>query len=409
MTPVLSILPFLLLLLTMAFAPMLAPHWWESNRRKLVIVAALALPVAATYLVLDSAALLHSVRDYLSFVIMLAGLFVVSAGIRLHGDLRATPAVNTAFLALGTLLASLVGTTGASLLLVRPLIETNQERTRVTHTIVFFIFLVSNIGGMLTPLGDPPLFLGYLAGVPFSWTLRLTPVWATMALVLLGVYFVYDAAQFSREPAVARRLDRIQTTPLRLEGTENFVWLIAIVAAVALLSDPWREAAIVIASAISFARTPARVRHENRFAAAPMIEVAVLFLGIFVTMIPALHLLREHGATLGVREPWHFFWATGLASSFLDNAPAYMAFLTLGQSLSLQPQVVGVPHALLAALSVGAVAMGANSYIGNAPNLMVKAIAEHAGIKMPGFAGYIAFSAMFLMPLFIAVTFVFFR
>jgi Na+/H+ antiporter NhaD/arsenite permease-like protein len=405
----LSVTPFIALLLCMACAPLWLPHWWESNRHKLLVVLLLALPVLVTYGPHRPAALAHAGTDYLSFVIMLGGLFVVSAGVRLRGDLVATPATNTAFLAVGGLLASFVGTTGASMLLIRPLLETNQERTHVRHTVVFFILIVSNIGGMLTPLGDPPLFLGYLAGVPFSWTFRLWPIWATLISILLAAYFIYDSVQCAREPQSALQRDRTRTEPIRLEGAANLVWLLSIVVAVAVLRAPWREAVIVSVSVLSFLTTPSAVRRQNRFDAGPMIEVAVLFLGIFVTMVPALELLHDHGSHLGVREPWQFFWATGLLSSVLDNAPTYRAFLALGQSLSLSPQVAGVPHAILAAISVGAVAMGANSYIGNAPNLMVRALAEHTGVRMPGFFGYMGVSAMVLMPLYLVVTLLFFR
>jgi Na+/H+ antiporter NhaD/arsenite permease-like protein len=404
----LSVTPFIALLLTMACAPLWLPHWWESNRHKLVVVLLLALPIVVTHGAYRPTALVHAGTDYLSFVIMLGGLFVVSAGIRLRGDLAATPAVNTGFLAAGGVLASFIGTTGASMLLIRPLLETNQERTRVRHTVVCFIFIVSNIGGMLTPLGDPPLFLGYLAGVPFAWTFRLWPIWATMVSVLLAAYFLYDSAQFAREPESALQRDRSRIESLRLDGAANLVWLVAIVAAVATLPAPWREAAIVSVTALSLVTTPAATRIQNRFDAAPLIEVAILFLGIFVTMVPALDLLHEHGSRLGVREPWHFFWATGVLSSVLDNAPTYRAFLALGQSLSLPSQVAGVPHAILAAISVGAVAMGANSYIGNAPNLMVRTLADRTGVRMPGFFGYMAISAGVLIPLYVAVTLLFF-
>jgi Na+/H+ antiporter NhaD/arsenite permease-like protein len=341
--------------------------------------------------------------------VLLAGLYVIAGGIVLRGDLVATPVVNTAFLAAGGLMASFIGTTGASMLLIRPLLQTNQERTRVRHTVVFFIFVVSNVGGMLTPLGDPPLFLGYLAGVPFTWTFRLVPVWALMLLVLLAVFFVYDSVEFSREPLAAIRRDRARIEPLRIQGTLNVLWLVGVVLGVALLHVPWRELAIVALAALSLRLTAPRIRRDNGFSAGPMVEVAVLFAGIFVTMIPALELLRLRGGELGVRAPWQFFWATGLLSSFLDNAPTYLTFLALAQGLRLPAEVVGVPASILAAISVGSVAMGANTYIGNAPNFMVKAIAEEAGVKMPSFVGYMVYSGAVLLPLFVVATVVFFR
>jgi Na+/H+ antiporter NhaD/arsenite permease-like protein len=383
-----GVLPFAAMLLAIAVAPLWIPHWWESNRNKLIVSAGLSLPVLVTYGVRHPASLLHTGGDYVSFVVLLAGLFVVSGGILLRGDLAATPATNAAFLAIGAVLASVVGTTGASMLLIRALLQTNSERTRVKHTVVFFVFIVSNVGGMLTPLGDPPLFLGYLAGVPFTWTFQLWPHWLLMLGVLLAAYFVYDSIEFSREPLTALRRDRAQTQRLRLEGGLNALPLGGIVLAVALLPAPWREAAIVALGALSLWLTPARIRRDNAFSWGPMVEVAVLFAGIFVTMIPALELLRLRGGELGVQAPWQFFWASGLLSSFLDNAPTYLAFLALGQGLRLPGEIVGVPAAILAAISVGSVAMGANTYIGNAPNFMVKAIAEEAGVKMPGFFGY---------------------
>ena len=397
------------MLLAIAVCPLWVPHWWEPNRNKFIVAAALGLPVLAVYGVNHPAVLLHTAEDYVSFIVLLAGLFVVSGGILLRGDLVATPITNTGFLALGGIMASFVGTTGASMLLVRPLVQTNSERTRVRHTVVFFIFIVSNVGGMLTPLGDPPLFLGYLAGVPFTWTFRLWPQWGLMLVVLLAVFFVYDSVQFAREPLAAIRRDRSRIEPLRLRGGLNVAWLVAVVLAVAFLHAPWRELAIVALAAVSLALTPRRIRHDNGFSAGPMIEVAVLFAGIFLTMIPALELLRLRGGELGVRVPWHFFWASGALSSFLDNAPTYLTFLALGQGLQLRAEVAGVPAEILAALSVGSVAMGANTYIGNAPNFMVKAIAEEAGVKMPSFFGYMVYSATFLLPLFVVVTLVFFR
>jgi Na+/H+ antiporter NhaD/arsenite permease-like protein len=407
--PLYTVLPFVAMLLAIAICPLWVPHWWESNRSKLMVSAVLGFPVLVFYGVSHPGALLRTAEDFLSFIVLLSGLFVISGGIRLRGDLVATPATNVAFLGLGAVLASFIGTTGASMLLIRPVLQTNAERTRVKHTVIFFIFIVSNVGGMLTPLGDPPLFLGYLEGVPFVWTFRLWPQWSLMVAVLLAAYFVYDSLQFAREPLSAIRRDRARVEPLRLDGGLNGVWLLGVVLVVALLGAPWREAAIIALAALSLKTTAKRIRHANAFSAGPMVEVAVLFAGIFLTMIPALDLLRLRGDELGVRAPWQFFWASGILSSFLDNAPTYLTFLALGQGLRLPADVVGVPEAVLAAISVGSVAMGANSYIGNAPNFMVKAIAEDAGVRMPSFFGYMLYSAAILFPLFVAVTLVFFR
>ena len=406
--PVYTLAPFVAMLLAIALCPLWVPRWWESNGNKMVVSAVLGLPILVLYLYRRPGALGAMAEEYVSFLVMLAGLYVISGGILLRGDLEATPLTNVAFLALASALASLIGTTGASMLLIRPLLQTNRERTHVRHTVIFFIFLASNIGGMLTPLGDPPLFLGYLQGVPFTWTFRLLAPWGLQVALLLALYFVWETRQYTREPSAALRRDRSQIEPLRLSGSLNIPALGLVVLAVGCLTAPWRETAIVALAALSLWRTPRAIRRANGFTAYPIVEVAVLFFGIFLTMIPALELLRLRGGELGVREPWHFFWASGLLSSFLDNAPTYLVFLALGQSLGFAREVVGVPHAILAAISVGAVSMGANSYIGNAPNFMVKSIAEEQGVKMPSFFGYMLYSGGILLPLFVLVTLVFF-
>jgi Na+/H+ antiporter NhaD/arsenite permease-like protein len=244
--------------------------------------------------------------------------------------------------------------------------------------------------------------------VPFAWTFRLWIHWAFMVAVLLAVYFVWDTREYVHEPIAALRRDRSQRQPLRLRGGLNALGLGLVVLAVAVLHAPWREAVILALAGLSLWRTPDAVRRANGFTASPIVEVAVLFFGIFLTMIPALEILRLRGGELAVRQPWQFFWASGILSSFLDNAPTYLTFLALGQGLGLAREVVGVPHAILTGISVGSVAMGANSYIGNAPNFMVKSIAEEAGVKMPSFLGYMAYSGAVLIPLFVAVTLLFF-
>jgi len=407
--PIYTVVPFVVMLLAIAVGPLWVPLWWERNSHKLLVGAVLGAPVVVLYLFRRPAALGVMAEDYVSFIVLLAGLYAISAGIRLTGDLEATPLTNTSFLAIGSALASFIGTTGASMLLIRPLLQTNRERRRVKHTVIFFTFLVGNVGGMLTPLGDPPLFLGYLQGVPFTWTFRLWPQWLLLTVALLIVYVLWDAWEYAHESRAARRRDRAEIEPLRLQGGLNAVWLAAVVLAVAFLHAPWREVAIVALAAISLWRTPAAIRRANGVTAHPIIEVAVLFFGIFVTMIPALELLRVRGGELGVREPWQFFWVTGTLSSFLDNAPTYLTLLALAQGLRMTDEVVGVTHVVLGAISVGAVAMGANSYIGNAPNFMVKSIAEAAKVPMPSFFGYMLYSAGVLVPLFVVVTLLFFR
>lgn len=406
--PVYAVTPFVLMLLAIAILPLAVPHWWEPNRNKFFVAVVLGIPVLWLYLGRRPHALLETAEEYVSFILLLASLYVISGGIRLSGDLEATPLTNTTFLAVGAVLASFLGTTGASMLLIRVLLQTNRERTRVRHTVIFFIFLVSNIGGLLTPLGDPPLFLGYLRGVPFTWTFRLWLPWLLAVGLLLLTYFIWDSVLHPREPIAAIRRDRSLFEPLRLRGTLNLLWLLGIVLAVAFLRQPWRELVMASLTGLSLWATPWTIRRANGFTAYPITEVAVLFFGIFLTMMPALELLRARGGELGVREPWQFFWASGLLSSFLDNAPTYLTFLALAQGLRLADEVVGIPNAILAGISIGSVFMGANSYIGNAPNFMVKSIAEEAGVRMPSFFGYMVYSALILVPLYLAYTWLFF-
>jgi Na+/H+ antiporter NhaD/arsenite permease-like protein len=397
------------MLLSIAILPLAAPRFWESNARKLGVAALLGLPVLLLYLRHDPSALVHTGRDYLSFIVLLGSLFVVSGGILATGDLEATPRTNSAFLAVGSVLASLIGTTGASVLLIRPLLSTNRERRHVAHTVVFFIFIVSNTGGCLTPLGDPPLFLGYLRGVPFTWTLRLLPHWLLVNGLLLAVYYLWDRRAHAREPVAAVARDRTAIQPVRISGKRNLALLLVLIASVAGLPSPQREIVMLAVAAISLAATPKAVHDENRFTFHAIAEVAALFAGIFLTMLPALDILHARGASLGLTTPRQFFWAAGLLSSFLDNAPTYLTFLAVAQSLGLPAQVVGVTHEVLAAISAGSVFMGANTYIGNGPNFMVRAIAEERGVRMPSFGGYMLYSGAVLIPCFVLVTLVFFR
>ena len=403
------IAPFALLLAAIAILPLATPRLWHSNARKLALSALLGLPVVLLYLRHHPVALVETARDYVSFIVLLASLFVISGGIVARGDLRATPAVNTAFLGTGAVLASFIGTTGAAMLLIRPLLDTNAERRRVHHTVIFFIFVVANIGGCLTPLGDPPLFLGYLAGVPFRWTLRLFPMWLFTNGVLLVVYYLWDRREFGREAPRDRERDLASVRPLRLSGLVNVPLLLGVVARVARLGAPYRELAMIALAVASWRLTAPEVRRENRFSFHPILEVAAVFAGIFATMIPALDVLRAEAPALGIREPWHFFWATGALSSFLDNAPTYLVFLAVARGAGLAPEVAGVSHAVLVGISLGAVFMGANTYIGNGPNFMVRSIAEERGVRMPSFGGYMLVSGAVLLPLFALVTLVFLR
>jgi len=421
--PVWSVVPFVLLLLAIAVIPLRWGHFWQRNRNKALVSLVLGLPVAAWVAVHDPSVLLHTAVEYVGFIALLAALYIIAGGIVLRGDLRATPAVNTGFLAVGALLANVIGTTGASMLLIRPLLQTNvPERRHVAHIPVFFIFVVSNCAGLLTPLGDPPLFLGYLRGVPFFWTLRLARQWLLTVVVLLTVFYLVDRRAVAREPPGIARRDAREFRPLKLRGTRNFVYLLAVVVAIlvssALPEGPVREigrfGALVVMAALSLLTTPRALRRENGFGYHPIQEVAILFAGIFATMIPALEILRSRGASLGVTEPWHFFWLSGALSSFLDNAPTYLTFVSLAQGLGATGDTAvalaggHVSASLLAAISCGSVFMGANSYIGNGPNFMVKAIAEEQGVPMPSFGGYLLWSGGILLPVFGVITLVFF-
>ena len=431
-----SALPFVGLLLSIAIVPLAAPHAWESNRNKAIVAVLFSIPAAAYLLIaLDAHGLhelLHKVREYVSFVTLLGALFVITGGVLVRGSLSGTPLVNTGLLGLGALLASWIGTTGASVLLIRPLLRANEERERKVHVVVFFIFIVSNCGGLLTPLGDPPLFLGFLKGVPFGWTLGLWKEWLLVNGLLLVVFNVWDQVVLDREEKAAPGsllAEVMEHEPLRIEGAHNFAFLLGIVAVIyasgsgiGTAGEPWpfglQEAAMLALAVGAYAITAPRLREANAFSFGPIIEVAVLFAGIFVTMAPALLLLNANAKELGIAEPWQFFWAAGSLSSFLDNAPTYLTFAATASGLegiALEGRYLGEylargPHAaeILAAISTGAVFMGANSYIGNGPNFMVKAIAEENGVRMPSFFGYMAYSVGILIPIFVIVTLVFF-
>ena len=412
--PLWSVLPFAALLLCIAVFPLAFEHWWEKNRNKALVAAILSLPVAAVFVHFgDVHPLLHVMTEYVSFILLLGSLFVISGGIYIHGDIQATPRNNTLFLAVGAVLANLFGTTGAAMLLIRPLLRTNRQRRFVSHIPVFFIFIVANVGGCLLPIGDPPLFMGYLRGVPFFWTLRLLPEWLFMMALLLTTFHLVDRYFWLKEPPESLIPDARYVRPLGIFGRVNILLIAGVLLSVAFLRPPFREITMAALAALSLRFTHKRVRQRNEFNFAPIVEVAVLFAGIFVTMVPALLILEARGAELGVVKPWHFFWAAGSLSSFLDNAPTYLTFLSLAQGLSaasgLAKEVVGIPADLLAAISLGAVFMGANTYIGNGPNFMVKVICEHQKVKMPSFFGYMLWSGAILLPLFVIVTLVFFR
>lgn len=479
--------PFVAILLSIAILPLMrrTHHWWEQNRNKLLVSAVLALitlfyyglrgdgipihhaappqhveqvdahapePTApqihaapdepadeaahvethysepglsTVFAVLDHAVL----KEYVPFLTLLFALYVIAGGIVVRGDIRATPTANTTILGIGAVLASLIGTTGASMVLIRLLLKTNSERKHVVHTVVFFIFLVSNIGGSLLPIGDPPLFLGYLRGVHFFWTLGLWQEWMLMVLLLLGVYWVWDLWAYRHEAVADLSADVAHVEPVHLAGTINFLWIGGVVFAVATLDSSkeflgsgWtpfpylREIVQLAFVGLSLATTSNVLRQENKFNYVAIGEVACVFIGIFITMQIPLEILNARGAELGLSQPWHFFWVTGMLSSFLDNAPTYVVFFETARTLPhtgagmlMLNDGSEIREPLLVAISCGAVFMGANSYIGNGPNFMVRTIAEQSGVKMPSFFGYMLYAGAVLIPLFVIITFVFFR
>lgn len=414
--PWITCAPFGILLLMIAIMPLAWPHFWEKNRNKAVVAAVVGIPILLFLLNGYRHELLNTCTDYVSFIILLASLFVISGGILVTGDLKATPLTNTVIMFIGAILANLVGTTGASMLLVRPLLQTICERKHIAHIPVFFIFIVSNIGGCLTPLGDPPLFLGFLRGVPFTWTLNLFPIWLTGVGLVLAIFYIWDSLSYRREEIGDIQRDIAAATPFKISGAVNFLFLAMVVAAVAFqVPSPYRELVMVIAIGLSLSLTPKELRAQNKFTFGPIIEVAVLFAGIFITMVPLLMLLRVNGASFGIAKPWQFFWLSGGLSSFLDNAPTYLTFSSLAESVTQSvhagniPIIAGVRNDLLLAISAGSVFMGANSYIGNGPNFMVKAIAEEQGIHVPHFFRYMLYSVSVLVPVFILITWIFFR
>ena len=439
--PIWSVLPFAGILLSIAFIPLFAPLFWEHHFPKVSAFWALVFAVPFLYFFREVA--VHEIAhiiiiDYIPFILLLWALFTVSGGIYVKGTLKGSPAVNMVILLIGTILASIIGTTGASMLLIRPILRSNAWRQYKVHTIVFFIFLVSNIGGSLTPLGDPPLFLGFLNGVPFFWTMHILPAMAFASIVLLVLYFILDSYCYKKESKTAA--PDSEPEPIKIEGYYNFIFLAGIIAAVLFsgniklgevnifgihqsIENLIKDAVLIIMGFLSLIFTKPEVRQGNEFSWAPILEVAFLFAGIFMTIIPALDILKAgKNGTLAwliksINTPAHYFWASGTLSSFLDNAPTYLTFFNsaIGKFYPGMPEAQAVARLIvekisyLAAISAGAVFMGANTYIGNAPNFMVKSIAEEAGVKMPSFFGYMfKYSIPILLVLFIIMTFVFF-
>ncbi len=438
--PLWMVIPFIGILLSIAILPLVAPHFWHHNFGKVSLFWALACLIP--FLIMFKGVALHEVlhtliAEYIPFIILLASLYTIAGGIYIRGSLVGTPFLNTSILFIGSILASLMGTTGAAMLLVRPLIRANKWRKFKTFILVFFIFLVANIGGALTPLGDPPLFLGFLKGVPFLWTLKLFPIWITAVAILLGIYFImdfyfYKKEDLSKKPSLNEKFS--------IEGKFNFILLLGVLLGVLFsgtfhlgeinifgihypLQNLIRDIFLIILLLLSLMFTPQEIRIKNEFSWFPIKEVAILFIGIFITMIPCLKILEagSHGPAKPLIEalslPYHYFWATGTLSSFLDNAPTYLTFLmtALGKFYPGIPvhdailKLIKEHPKYLEAISAGAVFFGAVTYIGNAPNFMVASIAREQGINMPSFFGYILkYSLVFLIPTFILLTYLFF-
>ncbi|WP_040157117.1 sodium:proton antiporter [Mobilicoccus massiliensis] len=423
-----SLIPFVLMLGSIAILPLVpaTAHHFEKPGVQLALALILGVPVALAvwFLADDPNRVVHALVEYVQFITLILSLFVVSGAIFLVGDIRATPANNTLFLAVGGAIASFIGTTGAAMLLIRPLLRTNSERTLRAHTVVFTIFIVANCGGLLTPLGDPPLFLGMLRGVPFTWTFHLFPEWLFVNGMLLLTYYFLDRRMYAEEPASALEADARGVEPLGLRGKLALVWFAVIVAAVAFLPSidlhlieigqakpidwvPVRELVMLAAAAASYVIGNKSVRFEdNQFSWGPILEVAALFIGIFLTMIPALKYLGQVAPSLPLDRVTFFIFSGGL-SAVLDNAPTYATFFEMAAQLPGYPRVAGVPEVFLVSISLGSVLCGAITYIGNGPNFMVKSVAENQGVPMPSFGGYVVWSFRYLVPILTAMVLIF--
>lgn len=422
-----GLLPFVTLLACIAVLPLVhaTERVWERNSTKLVVALALGVPVAV-WLVLAGAgaSVVHALVEYVQFIALLFALFVVSGGIFLSGDIRATPRNNTIFIAFGGLVASFIGTTGAAMLLIRPLLNTNAERSHRVHTVVFTIFVVANCGGLLTPLGDPPLFLGMLRGVPFEWTFTLFPEWLFVNAMLLATYYGLDRRAYAREDAQHIAWDDARITPLSVHGKTQFLFFTLIIAAVAFLPSirlaaiengtatlvdwvPWREVVMLTAALLSYRTGDRRTRfHDNAFTWGPILEVAALFVGIFLTMVPALKFLAQVAPGLPLNRITLFLFSGGL-SAVLDNAPTYATFFEMAAQLPGDPRVANVPAVYLVSISLGSVLCGAITYIGNGPNFMVKSVADSRGVNMPSFGRYVMWSFLYLVPTLAAMVLIF--
>ena len=421
------LIPFVVQLLCIAILPLTKVGvWWEENKHKLYVSLLLGLPVGIWLCVNGmSEELTHQmVYDYVPFILLLMALFVTTGGICIKGDMRATPTTNTIIMAIGWVLASFMGTTGAAMLLIRLLLQTISQRQYKAHTILFFIAIVANCGGLLTPLGDPPLFLLFQKGVPFGWFMQnMIPEWAVTGLLLLGIYWVIDSYYYRKEPLHMLAADAREQVKVTARGLINIFWLLCVIASTMFINStyipamgeegaPWylkllREWVFVVIIILSMLTTKREVRKDNEFSWTPILEVACVFLGIFATMTPALMFLQQN--PLPITEPWQFVYSTGSLSAFLDNAPTAMVFHATASTLPVEgAAVAGISSVLMKAICMGAVFFGSMTYIGNGPNFMVKSIAEQSGVKMPSFFGYmLRFSLVILLPVFIIVQLLF--
>lgn len=447
--PLWSMIPFAGMLLSIAIFPIVKPHWWEKNMLWVALFWSFVFLVPFFFVYgADETIyqLIHTVvLDYVPFLLLLFALYAVAGGIVIKGSMVGTPKLNTIILAIGTVLASVIGTTGAAMVLIRPLIRANEFRKRKMHTIIFFIFLVCNIGGALTPVGDPPLFMGFLRGVPFFWTtIHLLPLYLFTSVVLLVIYYIFESKMYKKDLAEGCVQPEHTGEKIKIEGIHNLLYIVLILFAVVMsgtlaqspmfqnpdgsvkglhlyslhghdLVATWpniiKDVLLLVAAFLSMKTTKKEIREFNNFNWAAIEEVAKLFIGIFITMIPALAILGARGASLGLHTEWQFFWSTGMLSGFLDNTPTYLVFLTtaaaMGAAEGLATTIGIVEVPILIAVSAGAVFMGALSYIGNAPNFMVRSIAEESNIKMPSFFGYMKWSFGILIPLFLLDTLIF--
>lgn len=427
--PLWTLVPFILMLLSIAVFPLVrkTEHFWENNLNKLVVSLILAIPVI---IVFAANGMTHNiihqvVYDYVPFIALLLSLFIVTGGIFINIDVKAKPINNVIMLAIGMVLASFMGTTGAAMLLIRPLLNINKQRKHTVHTVLFFIAIVANCGGLLTPLGDPPLFMLYLRGASFGWFFGLFAEWFTAGLLLLLIYFIYDSVMYKKEDEESLLSDFLEQEPLKIEGKVNFIFLLGVVASVAFINNQYikgvddntlklvQSAALIVIGLLSMVCTSRKTRFEdNKFSWGPILEVAALFLGIFITMVPALMYLQNNAPNMGLEKDWQFYYITGALSSFLDNTPTALAFHSVASGLDYSTftgtMVAGIPEFLLKAISTAAVFFGAMTYIGNGPNFMVKAIAEQSGVKMPDFFRYIyKFALIFVLPVYVIVQLIF--